>query len=124
ELQREIARVTEYNRDAKAHGIRLAIGYLCATSIVKLETFDKNWTPEFRKQFSSQPKKWLQCDKDGNPLASWYGGDYRPACMSNPDWRAYEKSLVEMSFDAGHDGVFFDNPTVHPQGCYCEHCMK
>lgn len=124
ELKTATAKITNYTRDAKAHGIRLSIGYLCATSIVKLETFDSNWTPEFRKQFSSKPAAWLQCDKDGKPLPSWYGGDYRPACMNNPDWRAYEKTMVRMSLEAGEDGIFFDNPTVHPQGCYCEHCIK
>src|SRR5437764_7544435 len=36
-----------YLRHAKRNGIRLAIGYLCATSIVKLETFDKNWSAQF-----------------------------------------------------------------------------
>ena len=33
-----------YNHKAKLEGIRLAIGYVCATSIVGLNTFDKNWT--------------------------------------------------------------------------------
>src|SRR5205814_2068117 len=45
-------------------------------------------------------------------------------CMNNPDWRAYEKAVVKLQLDAGHDGIFFDNPTVHPDGCYCEHCMR
>jgi hypothetical protein len=31
---------------------------------------------------------------------------------------------VGLQIESGHDGIFFDNPTVHPQGCYCEHCMK
>jgi hypothetical protein len=115
--------ISAYVRQAKASGIRLDIGYLCATSIVKLETFDANWTAEFRAQFSTPPAKWLQQDRDGKPLPSWYGGDYRPACMNNPDWRTYEKSMVRLQIESGHDGIFFDNPTVHPQGCYCEHCM-
>ena len=32
--------------------------------------------------------------------------------------------MVRYQLETGHDGVFFDNPTVHPQGCYCPHCMK
>jgi hypothetical protein len=44
--------------------------------------------------------------------------------MNNPDWRAYEKYIVRQQLESGCDGIFFDNPTVHPQGCYCEHCMK
>lgn len=114
----------DYVRHAKQKGIRLAIGYVCATSIVNLPEFDKNWSKELRSQFSSPPKQWLQLDRNGNPLPSWYGRPYAPACMNNPDWRAYEKHIVEMQFRAGHDGIFFDNPTVHPQGCYCEHCMR
>jgi hypothetical protein len=123
-LKEEHERIAAYTRQAKAAGIRLAIGYICATSIVKLETFDRQWTPEFRSHFSSPPVNWLQVGPDGKPLPSWYGGDYRPACMSHPDWRTYQKSFVRRQLETGHDGVFFDNPTVHPQGCYCEHCMK
>jgi hypothetical protein len=113
-----------YIRHAKSQGIRLAIGYVCATSIVNLPAFDKNWTEEFRSKFKTSPDHWLQQDRTGKPLPSWYGGDYRPACMNNPDWRAYQKQIVRLQLDAGHDGIFFDNPTVHPNGCYCEHCMK
>jgi hypothetical protein len=114
----------DYLKNAKSHGIRLALGYVCATSIVKIETFDQNWSHDFRAQFSSSPKDWLQQDCDGNPLPSWYAGDYCPACMNNPDWRTYEKSIVRLQLDSGHDGIFFDNPTVHPNGCYCPHCMR
>lgn len=118
------AQTRAYLQKAKASGIRLAIGYVCATSIVKLREFDSNWTPEFRARFRSRPTDWLQRDRNGKPLASWYGGDYSPACMNNPDWRTYEKQIVRMQLEAGHDGIFFDNPTVHPDGCYCDACMK
>jgi len=121
----EIATKTRaYLTNAHSHGVHLAIGYVCATSIVKLDTFDKNWSAKFRQQFSSPPKTWLQVGIDGKPLPSWYGGDYLPACMSNPDWQLYEKAIVKMQIEAGHDGIFFDNPTVHPHGCYCEYCMR
>ena len=116
--------ISTYIRDARARGVRVSIGYVCATSIVKLDEFDRNWTPGFRAKFKTPPGDWLQQDRDGKPLASWYGGDYRPACMNNPDWRAYEKEIVRLQLESGNDGIFFDNPTVHPQGCYCEHCMR
>ena len=117
-------KVGVYNQRAKHDGIKLALGYLCATSIVKVDSFDKNWTKDFRGQFKTQPTAWLQQDRQGKPLASWYGGDYSPACMNHPDWRAYERAMVRYQLEAGHDGIFFDNPTVHPQGCYCPHCMQ
>jgi len=113
-----------YLRNAKRHGIRLAIGYVCATSIVKLETFDRNWPADFRARFRQPPAAWRQQDRTGNPLPSWYGGDYQPACMNNPDWRAYEQFIVRQQLESGCDGIFFDNPTVHPQGCYCRFCME
>jgi hypothetical protein len=116
--------VAQYNRHAKQNGIELAVGYLCATSIVKLDAFAKNWTDEFRAQFKTPPAEWRQQDRQGKPLPSWYGGDYQPACMNNPDWRAYQRAMVKYTLETGHDGVFFDNPTVHPQGCYCPHCME
>ena len=116
--------MADYIKRSKKAGVRLAIGYVCATSIVKLETFDRNWPRNFRSQFHTRPADWLQQDKNGKPLPSWYGGDYRPACMNNPDWRAYEKNVMSMELESGCDGIFFDNPTVHPDGCYCEFCMK
>lgn len=123
-LATERKNVADYNRKAKAAGIELSIGYLCATSIVKIQTFDKYWTPNFRAQFKTPAAEWRQQDRQGKPLASWYGGDYASACMNNPDWQAYQRAMVRAQLEAGHDGIFFDNPTVHPQGCYCPHCMK
>ncbi len=123
-LDRAAADIADYGRRARAAGARVLIGYVCGTSIVKLDTFDRNWTPAFRAQFKTPPGQWLQRGRDGNALPSWYGGDYRPACMNNPDWRTYEKQLVRLTLDAGYDGVFFDNPTVHPDGCCCEHCLR
>lgn len=114
----------DYIRKSKSEGIRLAIGYVCATSIVGLNTFDQNWPPEFRSQFHSSPADWRQVDKNDNPLPSWYGGQYQPACMNNPDWRTYEKNIVHWQLESGCDGIFFDNPTVHPDGCYCRFCME
>lgn len=113
-----------YVREAKSLGVRLVIGYLCATSIVDLPHFDAHWDPSLRARFKTSPSAWRQQDRNGRPLPSWYGGAYEPACMNNPDWRTYERYMVQQQLDAGCDGVFFDNPTVHPQGCYCPHCME
>ena len=124
ELRRQGETAAAYNRLAKRRGIRLVLGYVCATSIVRLDTFDRNWSPELRARFKTPPSEWRQQDRNGKPLPSWYGGDYQPACMNNPDWRAYEHFVVRQQLATGHDGVFFDNPTVHPQGCYCPHCME
>jgi len=115
--------VQKYVQHAKSLGIPVVLGYLCSTSIVGIETFDKNWQPELKQQFSSTPNNWLQQNIKGEPLPSWYGGDYHPACMNHPDWRKYEKYMVKTSLEIGLDGIFFDNPTVHQQGCYCPYCM-
>jgi hypothetical protein len=124
EMVRQHEHTRAYIQQAKAKGVRLAIGYVCATSIVKLETFDRNWPPDLRAQFHSPPSAWRQQARNGSVLPSWYGGDYQPACMNNPDWRAYERFIIRQQLDSGCDGIFFDNPTVHPQGCYCDFCMK
>lgn len=113
-----------YVQHAKSLGIKMVLGYLCSTSIVDLDTFAKNWTDEQRAEFRTTPDTWLQQDIGGKPLPSWYGGKYNPACMNNPDWRVYERYMVRAQIETGHGGVFFDNPTVHPKGCYCPHCMK
>jgi hypothetical protein len=123
ELRRQRETTAIYNRAAKRRGIRLVLGYVCATSMVKLDAFDRNWPPDFRAQFRTPPSDWRQQDRQGHPLPSWYGGEYQPACMNNPDWRAYERFVVRQQLESGHDGIFFDNPTVHPQGCYCPHCL-
>jgi hypothetical protein len=124
ELEKQCTATSEYVRNAKKSGIRLAIGYVCATSIVKLGEFDKNWPSDFRKSFHSPPPGWRQQNRKGQPLPSWYGGDYTPACMNSPDWRTYEHFVVRKQIESGCDGIFFDNPTVHPQGCYCSFCME
>lgn len=124
ELAVNLRKTGEYNQRAREKGIRVIFGYVCATSIVKLDTFDANWSAKFREQFKTRPTEWRQVGRDGKPLPSWYGGDYQPACMNNPDWRAYEEFIVHQQLSCGHDGIFFDNPTVHPKGCYCLFCME
>src|SRR5205085_3132547 len=47
QLDQVSAKSAAYLCAARASGIKLAIGYVCATSIVKLDTFDQNWTPNF-----------------------------------------------------------------------------
>ena len=64
-----------YAKRAKELGIKTVLGYLCATSIVGLDTFADNWTSAQRAEFGSTPDAWLQQGADGKPLASWYGGD-------------------------------------------------
>lgn len=124
EMTRQRNATAAYLRNARRQGIRLAIGYVCATSLVNLDTFDRNWDAGFRARFHAPPSAWRQQDRKGNPLPSWYGGQYHPACMNNPDWRAYERFVVRQQLESGCDGIFFDNPTVHPEGCYCPHCME
>ncbi len=124
ELAKERQHSLAYLKQARAQGIRLAIGYVCATSIVKLNEFDTNWTPQFRARFHSPPAQWRQLGKGGQVLVSWYGAPYEAACMNNPDWRTYERFMVQTQLESGCDGIFFDNPTVHPDGCYCPFCME
>lgn len=123
ELKQHIQSSKQYAVSSKRDGATLLIGYVCATSIVGLNRFDQNWPPEFRARFKSPPTHWRQQDRQGQPLRSWYGGDYEPACMNHPDWREYERQIVRWQLEGGHDGIFFDNPTVHQQGCFCPHCM-
>ncbi len=113
-----------YVREAKSLGIPVVLGYLCATSIIDLPRFDAHWDASFRARFRTPPAQWRQQDRNGRPLPSWYGGAYQPACMNNPDWRTYQRYMIQQQLETGHDGIFFDNPTVHPKGCYCPHCMR
>ena len=124
EIDRQRKATAAYLLKARHHGIRLALGYVCATSLVNMDAFDRNWSKEFRARFHTPPATWRQQDRDGNPLPSWYGGQYTPACMNNPDWLAYERFVVRQQLESGCDGIFFDNPTVHPQGCFCPYCME
>ncbi len=123
-LETLMSEVHDYNANARAKGVEVVLGYLCATSIVKLDTFDAGWCDALRAALGSAPSAWLQQGRDGQPLPSWYGGDYQPACMNHPDWRGYQRHMTELQLATGHDGIFFDNPTVHPEGCYCVHCMN
>ena len=109
ELEKAIGSELEYNQRIRKAGIKTCLGYLCATSIIGLDTFDKNWTAEFRAKLSTPPAQWLQQGRDGTTLKSWYGGDYNPACMNNPDWRIYQRAMIKLQLECGHDGIFFDN---------------
>src|SRR5687767_9333185 len=46
-----LAASAKYNQHARARGIKVILGYVCATSIVGLDTFDRNWSPQFRARF-------------------------------------------------------------------------
>jgi hypothetical protein len=112
-----LAECASYNRDARARGARIVLSYLCATSIVNVETFAANWDDYFPDRPAGfSPGQMLQQDIRGNTLSSWYGGRYAPADMWNPHWRAYTRRTIALAVESGHDGVFFDNPTVHPEG--------
>src|SRR5580765_3668409 len=43
ELTKQRQATIDYLSQAKRNGIRLAIGYVCATSMVKLDQFDRHW---------------------------------------------------------------------------------
>src|SRR4051812_37740414 len=51
ELHQQQHATKTYIKNAKQKGLQLALGYVCATSIVKLESFDKDWSAEFRGKF-------------------------------------------------------------------------
>jgi hypothetical protein len=123
-LETELARMTAYNRRARAGGIGIVLSYLCATSIVNLDTFAANWDDYFPgRPVGFAPGKMLQQDINGNNLPSWYGGAYAPADMWNPYWRQYTRHGIKLAVASGHDGVFFDNPTVHLNGNYSPYAM-
>src|SRR5690242_14884576 len=58
--QREATRA--YIQKARGQGIRLAIGYVCATSMVNLDAFGRNWPPELRARFQTPAASWRQQD--------------------------------------------------------------
>ncbi len=114
----------DYNRKAHSNGV-LVLSYLCATSIVDPEKFATDLGDYFPgRPEAFTPRRMLQQDINGTNLPSWYGGAYTPADMWNPYWREYTKLTIKLVVASDHDGVFFDNPTVHPQGNYSEYAMK
>lgn len=125
EMETYLAELREYNRKAHAGGARVVLSYLCATSIVGVDTFDAHWDDYFPgRPAGFAPKRMLQQDIKGNNLPSWYGGNYAPADLWNPYWRQYAKLTIKLAADSGHDGVFFDNPTVHPDGNFSPYAME
>ncbi len=120
-----LEKLKEYNRGAHAGGVRIMLSYLCATSIVNIEKFAVNWDDYFPDRPADfTPQRMLQQDINGRNLPSWYGGDYSPADMWNPYWRQYTRLMMKLAAESGHDGVFFDNPTVHMSGNYSPHAMR
>jgi hypothetical protein len=47
-----------YTQQAKSHGIRLALGHVCATSIVGLKSFDQHWSAQSRERFKTPSTDW------------------------------------------------------------------
>ncbi len=124
EMDAYIAKLREYNAKAHSNGV-LMLSYLCCTSIVDAGHFATNWGDYFpHRPEGFAPRRMLQQDIHGTNLVSWYGGAYAPADMWNPYWREYTKLTIKLAVEAGHDGVFFDNPTVHMSGNYSEYAMK
>lgn len=120
-----LVKLREYNRRAHAGGAGILLSYLCATSIVDLDKFAQNWNDYFpNRPADFIPEKMLQQDINGNNLPSWYGGAYAPADMWNPYWRQYTKLTIKLAAESGHDGVYFDNPTVHNNGNFSAYAMK
>src|SRR6185436_2786960 len=72
ELTKQRQATIDYLSQAKRNGIRLAIGYVCATSMVKLDQFDRHWPDDLRRQFHASPAEWRQQDRRGKVLRSWY----------------------------------------------------
>lgn len=125
DLAGHLDHLKDYNRRAHERGVRIVFGYLCATSILNIENFAGNWDEYFPgRPEDFTPGRMLQQDIEGKDLPSWYGSPYAPADMWNPHWRAYEKHALKLTIETGHDGVFFDNPTVHPDGNYSRHAMQ
>ena len=63
-----------------------------------------------------ESRAWPYIGKDGKPVP--YGaGDYTKmgrvtrymADLENPQWRAYLRRRIDLAFDAGADGVMYDN---------------
>jgi len=124
-LDAYLQQLREYNRKAHAGGVHTVLSYLCATSIVGIDRFATNWSEYFPgRPPEFTPQRMLQQDRQGKILPSWYGADYVPADMWNPYWREYTKLTLRLVVASGHDGVFFDNPTVHTQGNFSPYAMK
>lgn len=124
-LDTYLQQLREYNAKARAGGVRIVLSYLCATSIVGIDRFATNWDTYFPgRPAEFTPHRMLQQDRQGKNLSSWYGAEYAPADMWNPYWRQYTKLTLRLVIESGHDGVFFDNPTVHTQGNFSPYAMK
>lgn len=128
ELAAVLEHLRQYNRRGHENGVSVMLSYLCATSIVCLdgiESFKKHWDAHFPDRPADfDPAKMLQQDINGKDLPSWYGGNYLPADTWNPYWRQYHKYMIKLVIESGHDGVFYDNPTVHALGNYSFWAMQ
>lgn len=124
EMQKFLDGIKAYNSRGHLRGVPVILSYLCATSICNAKTFTENWkdfAPDLPVGIDATTL--LQQDINGNNLPSWYGDPYNPADTWNPIWRQYHKFLIKLVIQSGHDGVFYDNPTVHANGNYSQYAM-
>lgn len=125
DLRKLLDEAKAYSKKGHSKGVPVMLCYLCATSIVNADTFTKNWKgylPGLPDGIDARTL--LQQDINGGNLPSWYPAPYNPADMWNPVWRQYQKFLIKLVVQSGFDGVFYDNPTVHPSGNYSQYAMR
>ncbi len=60
-------------------------------------------------------------DKDGNAITV-YGTHYY-ICFNGPYFDEHIKNIKALC-KHDIDGIFLDGPSIRPDACYCEHCLK
>jgi hypothetical protein len=140
EIRARIEGIREWVKNVHEAGVEIVIPYICNQTI--------SGDPELRRGIwefwdhwddyadlgigprPTEPTDWLARERNGRPHFNYEKrhkgflsiGQYRFApCVNNPNYRAYQRAVVELIARVGYDGVFVDNCNLN---CHCAHCQS
>jgi hypothetical protein len=139
-IRKRIALISEFTQKLHDAGVETVVPYICNQTIAGdpekrrgIWQFYDHWDDYAGYGFGPKPPdpmEWLAREEYGRPhynyemRHSYFVGigqqRYAP-CANNPEYRKYQRGVVENIAKVGYDGVFVDNCVLN---CYCKHCQS
>jgi len=140
EIRARTEHIREWVKNVHEAGVPIVIPYICNQTISGdperrrgIWEFWDHWDDYAEFGIGprpTEPTDWLARERNGRPHFNYEKrhrgflriGQYRFApCVNNPNYRAYQRAVVDLIARVGYDGVFVDNCNLN---CYCAHCQS
>jgi len=139
DMRERIATISDYTGRLHDAGVETIIPYICNQTIAGdpqkrrgIWKFYDYWDDYAEFGFGPKPPdpmEWLAREEYGRPHYNYemrhthfvsLGQQRYAPCPNNPEYRKYQRGIVENIARVGYDGVFVDNCVIN---CYCKHCQ-